>query len=1079
MAQTIGTAEVVLEFDGKKITGELQQVESKIKNVGNSAGSGFSGKWAAAMGVISGATQAAFNKVSSVISGAMDSAIRRVDIMNNFPKVMDSLGFSSKEAEKSIQSMSDHLDGLPTSLQDMTSNVQNLAATMGNLNSGTVNATSVGLAFNDMMLAGGQGTQVATNAFTQYNQMLAAGKVDQQAWNSVVNAAPGQMKQLSQTLLGANANQKDLYEAMKNGTVTFDDMNKAIVQLDQEGGKGFASFNEQAKSATQGIGTSIENLKNSLTKVVGAALNGDDMTKPLNQLIDRFSELAPNLITAVSNAFMKVASAIPKFITPVLKGIVDAIPGIIDGVTELVQNIADELPKQIPIIIEGIKALMDAVIKNLPTILTALTQIVVEIALALTSPENITAMINGFVQLFMALTQAIPQIVEALTTALPQIIDNLVAILTNPEMIMKLIAAGVQLFIALVTGLFQVAGTLIGKVGELLGNVIGKVGEFVGNMASKAIEAGKGFFSGIVDNIKNLPSNIGKTISNVVQKVGNFASNVINKAKEIGSGFINNIMNFFKDLPGNIWNTLLSVITNVGNFAIDMANKAKEAGQDVFNAIVDKIGEIPGKMLELGKNIVEGLWNGISDMVSWIGEKIKGFGEGILNGLKDFFGIHSPSKVMADVVGSNLAKGVIEGVNKEKGNAKKSATELAKVYVSAAKSKVTELRQANKISEAQEIDYWQQIVKTVKKGTSAYKTAVNKLTQAKNTLRSDVAKLTSTYASDVAKVQSKLADDIAAVNAQLEKDIQSLRDQYTSAVASRASSIMGQVGLFSAVSLSKGVDSSKLIENLQGQVEAYREWDETLNVLRRRVGSGALLEELENQGVSSLNTLNAIKDMSDEELQTYIDLYNQKAIIAKNRATVENQELLATVNAQISALRTQATQQIEELKTAANQEIKELTAQYKTDLKALGVTTRKQSKQVGTQIANGIKDGLDEQMPKIQAELQKQVAAMVNSVKKQLKIKSPSRVFAEIGSYMAQGLGVGWQDEFKAVSSDITDTLPSANGWSGSLTAMFEDAPAPSGGGGVTVENQVFNIASGFDYRDVERQVMEGLRRAA
>ena len=844
-----------------------------------------------------------------------------------------------------------------------------------------------------------------------------------------------------------------------------------------------------AKEADKTISGSFNSMKAAWQNLLTGMAGGGNVSfdQLINNMVDSVATFGKNIIPVFTQALQGISRLIGELgpvIAQALPGLVkDVLPPLLQAVTDIVIALAQALPEiltsVVDAIITAIPMIIDALTQALPEILNALTEMVIQIALALTNPDNLNAILTAAIQLFMALVEAIPQILTALIGALPQIIDNLVAILTNPEMIMKLIAAGVQLFIALVTGLFQVAGTLIGKVGELLGNVIGKVGEFVGNMASKAIEAGKGFFSGIVDNIKNLPSNIGKTISNVVQKVGNFASNVINKAKEIGSGFINNIMNFFKDLPGNIWNTLLSVITNVGNFAIDMANKAKEAGQDVFNAIVDKIGEIPGKMLELGKNIVEGLWNGISDMVSWIGEKIKGFGEGILNGLKDFFGIHSPSKVMADVVGSNLAKGVIEGVNKEKGNAKKSATELAKVYVSAAKSKVTELRQANKISEAQEIDYWQQIVKTVKKGTSAYKTAVNKLTQAKNTLRSDVAKLTSTYASDVAKVQSKLADDIAAVNAQLEKDIQSLRDQYTSAVASRASSIMGQVGLFSAVSLSKGVDSSKLIENLQGQVEAYREWDETLNVLRRRVGSGALLEELENQGVSSLNTLNAIKDMSDEELQTYIDLYNQKAIIAKNRATVENQELLATVNAQISALRTQATQQIEELKTAANQEIKELTAQYKTDLKALGVTTRKQSKQVGTQIANGIKDGLDEQMPKIQAELQKQVAAMVNSVKKQLKIKSPSRVFAEIGSYMAQGLGVGWQDEFKAVSSDITDTLPSANGWSGSLTAMFEDAPAPSGGGGVTVENQVFNIASGFDYRDVERQVMEGLRRAA
>ena len=218
-------------------------------------------KGGAVMGAVSSVTTAAMG----AISASMDSAISRADTLANFPKVMQSLGYSAEEAAKSSDIMVRAVDGLPTRLQDMNTNVQTLAATMGNLADGEVNATTVGKAFNDMMLAGGQGTEIANNAFAQFTQMLAVGKVDQQAWNSVVMAAPGQMDALAKSMLGASANQSTLKAALQSGKVTFDDFNAAIVKLDKEGGDGFSSFEEQARNATKGIGTSMTNARNAIS----------------------------------------------------------------------------------------------------------------------------------------------------------------------------------------------------------------------------------------------------------------------------------------------------------------------------------------------------------------------------------------------------------------------------------------------------------------------------------------------------------------------------------------------------------------------------------------------------------------------------------------------------------------------------------------------------------------------------------------------------------------------------------------------------------------------------------------------
>lgn len=87
----------------------------------------------------------------------------------------------------------------------------------------------------------------------------------------------------------------------------------------------------------------------------------------------------------------------------------------------------------------------------------------------------------------------------------------------------------------------------------------------------------------------------------------------------------------------------------------------------IISSIVSGFRNYYSNMGEVGKNLIEGLWNGIKDMTAWIKKKIKGFGKDVLDGLKDFFGINSPSRVMSDQVGKNLALGIGEGFEKNIG----------------------------------------------------------------------------------------------------------------------------------------------------------------------------------------------------------------------------------------------------------------------------------------------------------------------------------------------------------------------------------------------------------------------------
>lgn len=272
---------------------------------GQSIGQELSVGFASKVGAVAGITSNVFSKVASVVTSSLGSAVDRADQMNNFPKVMKNLGYSATDAAASIKKISDALDGLPTTSSAMTGMVQQLAPLTSNLDE----ATDIALAFNNAMLAGGASTMEQENALTQYTQMLSAGKVDMQAWRSIQAAMPGQLNQVAEAMLGAGKSSNDLYEAMKNGSISFDDFNKKVIELNQNGFGKYASFAQQAKDATQGIGTAMENVKNRVAKAVQKVIDAvgvENIAGAINRFSSQFGKVgdaAAGMVTDVKKKF--------------------------------------------------------------------------------------------------------------------------------------------------------------------------------------------------------------------------------------------------------------------------------------------------------------------------------------------------------------------------------------------------------------------------------------------------------------------------------------------------------------------------------------------------------------------------------------------------------------------------------------------------------------------------------------------------------------------------------------------------------------------------------------------------------
>lgn len=228
--------------------------------------------------------------------------------------------------------------------------------------------------------------------------------------------------------------------------------------------------------------------------------------------------------------------------------------------------------------------------------------------------------------------------------------------------------------------------TLPEKVWTWLVNTMTKIKTWGTNAINSAKDTGKKFIDKVISFVKELPAKVWTWLQNTLSKIKTWGSNAINSAKETGSKFINNVINFVKELPSKVASWLSSTLSKVSSWGSDLAKKGKEAAKNLFDNIVNTIKELPSKLLDIGSDIVEGLWNGISNMSGWISSKISSFGEGVLGGIKDFFGINSPSKVMADEVGKWIPEGIAVGIEKNAKSALNSMKDLAVTSVGAARN---------------------------------------------------------------------------------------------------------------------------------------------------------------------------------------------------------------------------------------------------------------------------------------------------------------------------------------------------------------------------------------------------------
>lgn len=327
-----------------------------------------------------------------------------------------------------------------------------------------------------------------------------------------------------------------------------------------------------------------------------------------------------NLLTGIADENADWNTLVNNFVDSVKTAADNILPRVeetFDGISLLITDCLGMLLNNIvPMGIELIQNLIDGMVSQFPDILASINNAIGVIT------KGIVKMLPQIIQLGLQIILSLVQgIAESLPTLIPQIVDTVLLIVdTLLDNIDLIIDAGIQLLIGLADGLIEALPNLIDRIPE----IIDKIVMAISNNLPKIIEAGVELIVklswGIVKSIPNLVAAIPKVFTSLFLGIANYYSQLIQRGVEIIKKIKDGLVSGIKNMP------------------------------------------------EIGKNLVKGIWNGIKDTTGWILDKIKGFGKSVLNGIKSIFGIHSPSTVFRDEIGTNLAKGIGIGFENEMEN---------------------------------------------------------------------------------------------------------------------------------------------------------------------------------------------------------------------------------------------------------------------------------------------------------------------------------------------------------------------------------------------------------------------------
>ena len=483
----------------------------------------------------------------------------------------------------------------------------------------------IGMNADDMAQRFAAGGDTAQEAFFQTVQAL-----DSIADPVAKNLFGTRFEDLQANLLPMLANMEDAsdvaYDALGQiNEVKYDDIGSAVEGLKRT----VSGFSLDIKSTlSAGAADAISGIIN--------VMNGGDAAG----IFDGLFESINSVIDSIGSRSSGMVEAGKKILGEFLSGIQENLPGILSAGTEILNSIVQGISENASALLEAGQTLLNGIITAIQQALPNLLPIAVQL---------ITTLINGLSEGLVALMEYVPQIILAIVNV---IVENLPTLIT----------AAIEILNALVGGLMDNVSTILTAVIMIIMTLADMIIQNLPLLIDAAIQIIMALVNGILDNLPQL-------IEAAIDMIFAIVNGLIEQLPQLIDAAIQIVTALFQGLIDNlpmIIEAAIKLMYGLSSGLIKAIPDLLKAIPQIWGAIWDALTEVD--WLQLGIDILKGIGNGLIDGIGGLLDTVGDVCDSLWSGFKDFFGIHSPSKLMRDTVGKFLLPGVAIGMEDTTGD---------------------------------------------------------------------------------------------------------------------------------------------------------------------------------------------------------------------------------------------------------------------------------------------------------------------------------------------------------------------------------------------------------------------------
>ena len=428
--------------------------------------------------------------------------------------------------------------------------------------------------------------------------------------------------------------------------VPFDKIIEAIHTIQTEIGITGTTAKE-ASETIQGSGAAMKAAwQNTLT---GMADENQKLAPLFTQLMDSVFTYMSNILPRIGETMRGMTEAVQLAISELMPRIGETmqtyLPQFVETGTLLIVELVKGLVHSLPLLYQGVTTIINTLLptlgKAIPDIVNTVVLVVPSLVQALN--ENIPTFINASIDFFLSMIDAIPELINALLEAIPTVITSIIdGLLSGVD---ALLNGAMSLLYAIVQAIPKIIPVIVQNIPKIIDTLVNGLVKALPQLMNGAITLLMAIIDAIPRILPTLINAIPQIITTIVQALANNTPAIINAGVQLFIALIQNMPLIVSTIAGSIPQIISGIV------------------QAVLNGIP--------AMVNAGFNLLMGLKDGIVSAVGNVVSAATNVASDIVGGIKNFLGIQSPSKLMRDLIGKNMAAGIAVGFADEMGNVEK------------------------------------------------------------------------------------------------------------------------------------------------------------------------------------------------------------------------------------------------------------------------------------------------------------------------------------------------------------------------------------------------------------------------